>query len=903
MQRGESLKSLSNMNKKFYFVIVSLTVVAVAGLWLKTDNNTAYYKPAGENQDQPVAGIQGAFEYLHALKSNQETGTIDPEWVKAAMAQARSQKALNKSDFPLKWESAGPDNIGGRTRAMLIDRNNPNILYAGGVAGGLWKSTNKGASWYIVDAQAENMNIASICQTNDGTIYYGTGERFAGVTGTELGTPGFAGEGIFKSTDGVNFEQLATTKGFSFIAKMVAHPSQNVVFAATETGLKYSDDGGATWKNSRTGDCRDISIDRNGNMLIYLSGSVWRSITPTDGASFVRVNGLPGGSRMAVTHSFSSPDYAYVVVVGSVSFTTPTGTVNVGSGLVGIYQSTDNGINFTQIVGQANTYFAPFTHIGLGSSQGTYDLCAAVHPRNKERLFIGGVQFAEWTPGTGPVIVGNTFNHPANPLGIHADKHFIAFDTVSEPAIMYICSDGGVAKTTNASLNRYTEINNGYQTTQFYGVSASRDGKVVGGTQDNGSIVIDGLGSNPTSGFDVLGGDGFRAAFSQKNDDVLFAQSQYSRMARSLNGGGSMSSIFDERVKTNFVVATETQEQPSTIFNAPLELFEEEDGPLNRLFFALNGEVWMAEGAVISPTPTWYRIVRTTWDPHQMAVTPDGSSLFVAGLSNTRIVRVDGLLKAQFDTASLDATQISDSLTVTDISAGLPAGRSITDIEIDPSNPDRVIVTMGNYGNTGYVYITDNATEQSVTWRSIQGAIPQAPVYDAVINAANPAEIIVGTEFGVYATQNGMAVTPSWTAQNDGLPLVPVFELAGSEAVKRETWRTGPMIYAGTHGVGIWKTKGFLTSVDQVSKTNDVSIKLYPNPATVNVTAGFRATKSDIIEVSVTDLAGRVVYTETVSVQPGNATVTIKVDHLKNGTYFMSFHGRHHAGAAKFIRQ
>ncbi len=890
------------MNKKLYYAILSLTAVTVFGFLMNSGQNKDYYTPRSESQDVPVAGIEGAYEYLYSLKSDQATGEIRPEWIKAARAQAVGMQRLNKSSYPIKWEAAGPDNVGGRTRALLIDRNDRNILYAGGVSGGLWKSINKGASWYMVDDSAENMIIGSICQSVNGTIYYGTGERFASNSGNEFGSPGFPGEGIFKSTDGSTFTQLPTTVGYNYVSKMVSHPTDNVVFAATENGLKYSDDDGATWKNSKTGDCRDISIDRNGNMLIYLSGSVWRSSNPTDGNSFLRVDGLPGGSRMAITHSFSNPKYAYVVVTGNVTFTTPTTTISVGSGLVGIYQSKDNGVTFEQIVGKANTYFAPFTHIGLNSSQGGYDICIAVHPYNHERVFIGGIEWAEWTPNSGPKIVGNTFNHPANKFGIHADKHYIAFDTVSEPAIMYICSDGGVAKTTNASLTNYTEINNGYQTTQFYGISASRDGKIVGGTQDNGSIVIDGLGSSPTSGYDILGGDGFRAEFSQKNNDVLFAQSQYSRLARSINAGGSVGSMFDERVKTNFVTATETSERPSNIFNAPLALYEDENGPMNRLFYSLNSEVWMAENAVTSPAPVWFRIVRTGWDPHQLAVSPDGSSLYVASIANSRIVRVDGLLTAQFDSSVLGATDIDDSLSVTDISDGLPGGRSITDIEIDPNNPDRVIVTLGNYNSSSYVYITENATSDNVTWRSIQGVLPQAPVYDAMINPENSSEILVGTEFGVYGTKNGTAMTPAWSIASYDLPLVPVFELRGVEAAKRQTWRTGPMVYAGTYGNGIWKTRNFLTSVNDVKRTEDVSISLYPNPAAVNVTASFRAEKSDVVEVTLADLMGKVVHTQTIKVVPGERSVTISVADLKEGTYFMSFKGQHHAGAVKFIK-
>lgn len=899
------------MNRKIYLALFSLAVLAVGGWIIRGQNSEVTYKPRAEVRldetdfyHEEEGSSEGAIEYLRTVRANQFTGDIDPAWVDAAKAQVERSRALNKSDFPLQWENAGPDNVGGRTRAILVDHEDPNILFAGGVSGGLWKSTNKGASWYLVDNHAASMIVGSICQTIDGTIYYGTGERFGNVTGTEYGSPGFPGEGIFRSTDGgETFEQLATTRSWNFVSDMVAHPKTNTVFAATENGLKYSDDGGATWKNSRTGDARDLSIDKNGNMLMYLSGSIWRSTDPTNGSSFTRVTGIPGGVRMGVAHSETDPNYAYAVVVGNVTINTPSQTVTLGDALVGIYQSKDNGATFEQIVSKANTYFAPFTQTNFSQAQGTWDLCIAVHPRNKERIFIGGVFFAEWTPEGGPRIVGNNFDHPTNPLGIHADKHNIRFDTMSDPMIMYIVSDGGVTKTTNAAMSKYATIENGYQTTQFYGISASRDGKLVGGCQDNGSILIDGKGNTPLSGVEIRSGDGFRALFSQENNDVLFCQSQYGSMGRSINSGSSQSSIFDERIKTNFVTATETREQPSNIFNTPLALFEDPNGPMNRLFFPLNGEVWMAEDAVTSPTPTWYRVARTNWDPHQLAVTPDGASLFIGANNSTRLVRVDGLLKAQFDTASLDATQISDSLKMVDISSGLPGGRSITDIEVDPNDGNRVIVTLGNFGNSSYIYITEDALSASPTWKNIQGTLPQAPIYDALISATNPDEIVIGTEYGIWATQNGTSASPSWTTENDNFPTVPVFCLAASEAVKRETWRTGQMLYAGTHGLGIWKTAGLLTSVQKVAKEDVLNVNLYPNPVQDKVTATFKAKSADKVTVSVTDLLGRVIQTETVSIySAGNAEVSMNLNGMETGTYFLNISGKNHSGAVKFIK-
>ena len=72
----------------------------------------------------------------------------------------------------------GPDNVGGRTRAILIDKDNSNLIYAGGVSGGLWKSNNAGLTWNIIPGtdQLEFSGVVSTCQTSNGDIYFGTGE-------------------------------------------------------------------------------------------------------------------------------------------------------------------------------------------------------------------------------------------------------------------------------------------------------------------------------------------------------------------------------------------------------------------------------------------------------------------------------------------------------------------------------------------------------------------------------------------------------------------------------------------------------------------------------------------------------------------------------------------------------
>jgi hypothetical protein len=882
------------MNKKHYLLgIATLAIIGSVALQNLTSSKE-YYKPVEETTFQSPFG---ASEYIHSLKANQHTNKINPADVEAVLMQMNQAK-MHKSDFPIDWESAGPDNIGGRTRAIHIDRNNNNILYAGAVSGGLYKSINKGGSWYAVNDHAENLNVCAITQTADGTLYYGTGESFAtGPGGSELGTPGFPGNGIYKSTDGgETFTHLSSTSGYTYTNRMVAHPTNNVVFAATNSGLRYSDDGGDTWKIARAGNARDVIIDKNGTLLVYAANRIYRSTDPTNNSSYIAVTGITStGTRTSMAVSESDPNYIYAVVVANGIVVEGT-TLN--NALYGIFQSTDNGVSFTQIVGKANQYFQPFSRNATGG-QGSYDQAIGVHPTDKERIFIGGIGFAEWSKSKGPQIVGNQNDSRSNPYGIHSDKHVIVFDSKSNPPIMYVGHDGGITKSTNSQLNNYVTINNGYQTTQFYGIAASRDGKIVGGTQDNSTILVDGQGSTPQAGYEIWGGDGFKAEISQKNNNVFFVLSQYGRMGRTLNGGGTPASIWDSRITPEFL----NPSTPNNIFNTPIRLWEGDSLADNNLFYALNGAVWMARDATTSPSPTWYKIASTGFNPHVMEITEDGAHLFVSGLNNSSIIRIDGLRKANFDTAEIvGLNEISDSITAVSVRGNLPS-RTITDIEVDINNPNRVIVTMGNYGNTSFVYRTLNALDASPTWTSIQGTLPRFPVYDAEINYANPNEIILGTEFGIWATTNGNAGTPSWTEQNQGFPKVPVFEMRQVEISEKDqngnyVWRTGPKLYAGTHGRGIFKTSEFLTSVPK-SNIQTVTMDVYPNPANSFVAYKMSASVRGNVNYQILDLQGRVVLSGS---HNALGQTDINISNLKMGSYILSVTGNNFKASSKFIK-
>lgn len=882
--------------KKFNLIIsgTALMIVSAAGYFALENNHG--YSPRVKAMEAEQ-GIDGAMDYAFMLKRNQVTGRIDIGDVMAAREAAANMKLFKKAGLPLNWTPTGPDNIGGRTRAILVDRKDNNILYAGGVSGGLFKSTNKGASWAPVNDFQENLAVVSICQTSDGTIFYGTGEgSLNGMwqsDGEEYSS--IVGEGIFKSTDGVNFTQIPTSKQFSAVSSLAVNPVDNVIYAGTDKGVYYSEDAGTTWKAAFSpGNCREIRIASNGRLLAYIGNLLYATSNGKDRNSYVRCNGIPGNARVAMAFSPEDPNYCYAFVAGNVSINTGTGTINVSSGMVGLYQSTNGGTDFTQVAQKESQFFALLTHISLGSSQGTYDLIVAVHPRDKERVFMGGINWAEWTPGQGPRIVGNNFNHPTNPLGIHADKHAITFDTVSRPMIMYIGSDGGISKTTNEAMNNFTDINRGYATTQFYGCAAGTNGVVIGGTQDNNTILIDRKGSTRQSGVPIYGGDGFRCEVSKINPNIFFVENQYGGLARSLNGGGGAGEIWDNRISANFA----SNQYTNGIFNTPMRLWEDETTGKGRLFYALNNAVWMARGVIETGAEIrWFKIANNPGNPHIIEVTKDGDHAFVATLAG-RINRIDGLQRANFDTTELVGyAQISDSLSNVDIRGNLPAGRAITDIEIDDNNPNRVIVTMGNYGNNDYIYVTENALDAVPSWRSLQGNLPKFPVYDVEIYEKNSNTLIVGTEYGIYATTNGSVASPAWTDQNNNaFPNVPVYEM---RQVSAKPW-TGPVLYAATHGRGIFESNNLLTSVSKVSKTGNSPAIAYPNPANSETSISFSAISNGKVIVKVYDIKGNMVAQKSISATLGQNTVTLETAQLSEGMYIGSLEGSA-AGTVKFI--
>jgi len=478
--------------------------------------------------------INGGREIFDRLRAT-PNGEID-EKIIADVKKRADRRRSKRSSLGLEWGFMGPNNRGGRTRALVIDNQNSNRLYTGGVAGGLFISDNSGGSWQVYDDQMENLHVTTIDQGPNGDLYVGTGGDFGGSSDD------IPGAGIYKSTDGgVTFTQLPSTdpetSGFQWrkVNRIEVSPdNDDVVLAGTGGGLYLSTDGGTTWNEAiyldqancsfhGTGEIEDIEWTDGNIAVIGYNGGVYRSTNPTDPCSYVSVSdGIPSSSgRIDITYCKVDEDKMYAIQV--------TG----GGQLAGVYESNNGGETWFDMSPAPPTEQIDSTFNLFGDNgQGIYDLAIEVVPDECDMVYIGGVQTyrvaGSWTR------IAENFAFEYSGFYVHSDKHYFAFDPKNSN-IMYVTSDGGISRTENAKADQplFFTVNRDLATTQFYGISTSRDGTVIGGTQDNGSWLIDPSlpGVSAKDGTSIRGGDGFDTEIS----DIFtfgFATSQFGTVSR-----------------------------------------------------------------------------------------------------------------------------------------------------------------------------------------------------------------------------------------------------------------------------------------------------------------------------------------------------------------------------------
>lgn len=316
--------------------------------------------------------------------------------------------------------------------------------------------------------------------------------------------------------------------------------------------------------------------------------------------------------------------------------------------------------------------------------------------------------------------------------------------------------------------------------------------------------------------------------------------------------------------------------------------------PVSSMFVVgFSGSIWMTRGALdFMVTPEWWKLASITGAVQSLEVSADGDYIW-AGTSSGRLYRISGLQGARsYTTADLDSGATAVSVDLVDNYFG----RNITSIAVDPNDNDRVLVTLGNYNNSNYVYYSSNATDVSPTFVVKDGNLGNFPVYAATFDKGNSNYAIIGTEFGIFSTQNINTTQPQWGADNSGLARVPVFTLKQYRTNKSSTNDMDVLegdIFAGTYGRGTFQTTTLQTtrpldiSERDMEGPVDQLIKLFPNPADDKTTMEIKLAAGDHT-IQVLDLNGRVVtsmpYT---AVSNGVQRIEVNVSTLGNGLYIV----------------
>ena len=710
------------------------------------------------------------------------------------------------------WESLGPTNVGGRTRGFAIHPQNSNIMWAGGATGGLWKTTNGGQSWTPIDdfAPVLAINCLTMDPADPNTIYACTGEQ----------TQNWRGAGIYKTSDGGStWTQLpaTTTSDFYFVNKIAISPAAHShLYAATNTGLWASMDGGNTWKLSLASPDGGPAATRTGGTTNGCFDTVVQPGQSTDTvfavchppgqltyAVFLNPDAAGTGSWSVV---LSDPNMWYTVLAAAPSqpstiyamAVTYAGTGAYYRALLAVYRSTTGGaagswtMQANQTSGRLNSailsidsaygFGATFCNEGASSvdfnGQAGYNLALTVDPLNPGTVWAAGIGL--FRSDDGGVTWGYAFsqNHP--------DQHGLVFDPGFDGATnqtLYSISDGGIYVTTQArgktgtcasttSTIAWTPLNNGYTTTQFYhGVPYPGGAAFFGGTQDNGTL----RGTNVTSQWNsIYGGDGGVARLDPLNANTVYAEYVLGAFAKSTDGGFTFSNAVTGITEdsNNFPFIAWYVFDPNNsqrLYTGGRQLWRTENGM----------GTWTAASAPIDLVNGNIDNIRS------IAVSPFDANLVLFGSYNGKIFR---------NAATLSATG------ATGWTYTMPRAGNVAHLEFDPNQPGTVYATYTTFDaapGDNHVY---RSTDGGMTWTGIDGTgadgLPDVPVETILIDPANSNLLYLGTDTGVFASLDG---GNSWVRDDNPFAHAIVTNLAidSSEGARA--------LYAFSYGRGVWR--------------------------------------------------------------------------------------------------
>jgi hypothetical protein len=869
----------------------------------------------------------GRAAYEQMMLADPATGKI-PLYIRTTELEFASHlpndKELNnfsRTSGLVSWQSRGPWNVGGRTRAFAMDVANHSVLIAGAASGGMYHSADAGATWTRTTAPDQHFSVTCVVQDtrpgHQNVWYFGSGEAY-GQSASASGAY-YLGYGIYKSTDSAKtWTALPSTISPSVTTfdvwgdiswDIAIDPSEMVndeVYVAAYGTIQRSIDGGNTWtlvKGSLAAPASyftDVEVTSAGVVYCTLSNDgsaanrgIWRS---ADGVNYTSI--LPASfplvyDRLKIGISPSDENQLYILghtpgygqpdtnFLGDVEWNSLWKYWYLsgdGSGTGGEWE--DRSANLPTTGGLFDKF----------QSQGSYDLVVKVKPDDTNTVIIGGTnlyratdQFRSLnqTAHIGGYLEGTTLPVVENYLNHHPDQHEVVFDPV-DPDIMYSTNDGGIWRTdaVTATPVVWNSLNNGYLTTQFYSCAidhATTGNIIIGGAQDNGTWFINSM--NATDPWvQPRGGDGSFCAIADNASSYYFSIQNGKMMRAKVNAAGVIDSFarIDPAGGTGY------------LFVNPYTLDPNNN---NIMYLAAGRNLWRNDNLSGIPYAQNWDSISTNWT--MFADTTPASTISISavavskapanrvyyGTSNRRVYRIDNA-----NTGIPARTEIT-SLTGTN---QFPSSGYVSCIAVDPTDADHVIVAFSNYGLYSLFYTTDGG----VTWQKIAGNLEANSAgsgggpslrWVSIMPVSDGTVYLVGASTGLYATSQLNGLNTVWVQQgsaNIGSVVVDMID----------TRPTDGLVVVATHGNGIYSAN--IASVNDIVSADDITsdaiyMDCYPNPSPDRINISFNSLVNGNGVLDVYQQNGQLVKHDALKITAGKNIYMLLKQSMPAGVYFI----------------
>jgi hypothetical protein len=725
----------------------------------------------------------------------------------------------------VNWTPLGPSIINadfiesGRITAIAVGPGGTRV-YAGAADGGVWISTDTGATWTPLDdyftapgsvpggtpSDADSLSIGAIevrfgATATADEIFVGTGEANLGAPTVNLGLDNpaaYFGVGIQHWVNGA-WSLEATNLASQGIYRIVIDPNDATptnIYAATTAGLFKRPTGGAsptTWNLVQVNPSKaalpatDIVAAGSGtDRMFYTAVNSDTVYSSPDGAVWTPLSGLGAlpihiWGRIALAASESDPNIIYAMVATGAFF-------RLDQSQGDIFEAVQN-----------LPAKVPFS--GGATGQGSYNIAIAVDPSDPNTVYLGGDAPSLYKgtislsggapnfPAGGPAFVG---------AGVHPDVHALAFALNAngighDPSRVWVGCDGGVYQSSmSGAPGSFQNCNLGLAITQFYSFAqrSDTDAVVFAGAQDNGGPRFIGEQAALDTAQLVVG-DGGCCVYHPSDPYRAFMQYKGTGLAATEDGGRTWSAVTSFPVPPPYT--SPNPEGSQTSFIAPIAAVADAQAPggalaafgTDRLWLSADwGVTWVTLPSATNPyAQSLPDLTQDVIDPSASATVDTGATA-IAFASTVQIYAATPHVLWRYD---LTGGNWSNTILPT---SSFPQGYRITAIAVEDATAGTIYVTLGGAGFP-HVYYFDGAAWHAAMPTSVVDVPTHAIIVDPVTQ-----DVYVGTDVGCWqGVRTG--TNWSWSLFSNGLPQSAITLLAIHARAR--------LLRASTMGRGVWE--------------------------------------------------------------------------------------------------